>query len=211
MQLPIGPFDYSVRRKWSLAVDGEHLDGYCASSIRCIFLDGDLDDKRLVATLRHEHEHCWEFELGSPATAEDRANFHATVSTSFDKHFAAQGGLESLLKIPIEGLPPLKSRIKQRGEPTIADRVFCGVCNTPVMNGSVFTGESRPLESLGISVLERGFQCPVCGVVQTWVERANREGLPSGEYISAKLLSGGDAAKWIDEHREVFAPYNACD
>jgi hypothetical protein len=207
MQFHVGPYVYSVRRRWSLTCDGEPLDGYCASSIHCIFLDGALDDAALVETLRHEHSHAWAFHVGEPRTPEDRANFTATVGGAFDGEFAAQGGLDALKALPIEGLPPTKSKPTTMNHMTITDRVECGNCGAPIMCGSIYTGAPRLSAKAGITLVARGCQCPVCDRVQVWDERATPDGLPLGEYFNVRFLVGPDADEWLREHAR-HCPYN---
>jgi hypothetical protein len=102
----IGPWRYVVRRRWGLTCDGGRCDGLCACSTRTIWLDGQLREDIMEGVLRHEHVHAWENEVGTPRTSEDRACFVATVSAAFQKEYTEQGGFESLLQIPIEGLDP---------------------------------------------------------------------------------------------------------
>lgn len=210
MIFKVGPFQYVVRRTWALTLDGDPVDGFCASTSRCIYLDGDLEADALVSTLRHEHEHAWEYEVGQPRTAEDRANFMATVGTSFDQQFSDQGGTTALINTPIEGIANPRRRLAQKTEPIFTDRVHCGGCGTQIMAGSIYSSEPMALEQSGIVVLERGCQCPVCDRVQVWTERSTADGLPAGEYLRARMLAGAEAVKWLDEHRELYAPFNDC-
>lgn len=207
VQFNVGPFTYIVHRQWCLTLDGEPIDGYCASTIRCIFLDADLDDVALESTLMHEHEHAWEFELAPPRTPEDRANFHTTVSLSFREQFDEQGGLDALKIVPVEGLPPQKGKV-QKGDPRFSDRVYCGGCGAAIMSGSIYSSEPRHLLQAGLSVLDRGCKCPACDKVQVWTERATPDGLPTGEFLRARLLDGSEAVQWIDEHRGLCTPFN---
>jgi hypothetical protein len=102
----IGPFPYRVLRRRNLRAHGERLDGFCASSARCLWLDADLDDIAIVSTLRHEHAHAWAIEVSHPHSSEDVACFTAAVGTAFDMDFTAQGGLAKLRALPIDGARP---------------------------------------------------------------------------------------------------------
>lgn len=207
MKFEIASIPYLVRRLWSLALDGDRVDGYAAANSRTIYLDGDLDEIGVLATLREEHAHAWEFELGEPTFMRDRARYIALIGSSFEQQFADQGGSAALAAIPIEGNRPTKRPPIQSREMRYSDRASCGACGAEVMCGSIFSGPLDQLEESGITVISRGFECPVCGRVQRWRERATKDGLPSGEYIDASLLSGAEAEAWLAKHR-VHAPYN---
>lgn len=207
MQFQVGAYSYSVRRRWSLVLDGEPIDGYCASSIRCIFLDGELEDDVLVETLRHEHTHAWEFQVGAPSTPEDLANFTATVGAAFDREFMEQGGLEALKLLPIEGVRPTRAKAAPMNHMTITDRIECGNCGAAIMCGSIYTGDPRVAEKVGLTIVSRGCQCPVCDRVQVWDERATPAGIPLGEYFNVRFLAGEAADEWLSEH-PLHCPYN---
>jgi hypothetical protein len=207
MQFIIGTRVYSVRRQWNLTCDGERLDGLCAYSSHTIWLDGDLSEEVIVEVLRHEHQHSWEAETCIPHTAEDRANLTATVGAAFDAEFTAQGGLAALLEIPIEGLRPEVKRNKAEVSFNISDRRNCGTCGCEVMVGSIDTAEARMVESVGMYMLERGFECPACGSVQVWDEQCTRDGIPLGKFFNPRILSGVEAGEWLGSHRELCTPY----
>lgn len=207
MQFTIGTRVYHVRRKWDLSCDGEKCEGLCDYSRRLLWLDGELLEDTIIDTLRHEHVHAWEAEVGATRTTEDRANFISTVSAAFDAEFANQGGLDALLAVPIEGLRPSKQNAPPLRSLTICDRIECGRCFTPVMAGSIYTSEPHISGSTGVRMVHRGMQCPVCDTVQVWQERCSEDGIPLGEFYHARILTGAEAAEWVVAH-PVHAPYN---
>jgi hypothetical protein len=103
MIFSVGTRRYVVRRLWKLSCEGEFLQGLCDWTTRTIWIDGSLALDVAISTLRHEHIHAWEFEVGTPSNQEDRANFGATVGDAFDHEFAQQGGRDRFHEIPIEG------------------------------------------------------------------------------------------------------------
>lgn len=100
MVFRIGTRRYPVIMRRELYVGGKKALGACGR--RIIWLDPDASDESLVHTLRHEHVHAWEFEVGAPEGVEGRANFGATVGAAFDEEFNAQGGVATLRELPIE-------------------------------------------------------------------------------------------------------------
>jgi hypothetical protein len=92
---------YAVERVADLHYGGDRCEGLCSREERTIWLRADLHSAVLESTLRHELYHAWEFEAGAPHDAEERANFHSTVSEAFDHEFNAQGGLAALLALPV--------------------------------------------------------------------------------------------------------------
>lgn len=207
MQFSIGAWTYDIRRRWNLKLDGEAVDGYAASTVRCIFLDGDLDPGAMLVTLRHEHAHAWEFEVGTPRDRESLASFAATVGAAFDKEFAEQGGAAALEAIAIEGTRPARRAPQAMNNMRYTDRIDCGVCGAPIMVGSIAKEEPRLVGETGMSVVPRGCQCPVCESVQTWDERCTAEGMPLGEYLNVRILHGSDKTKWVAAHLELHCPY----
>jgi hypothetical protein len=208
VRFTIGTRQYLVQRRWNLTVDGERLDGLCDASTRTIWLDGDLSQDIIVDVLRHEHQHAWEFELCAPHTMEERAQFTATVGAAFDSDFAAAGGLEVLLAMPIGGYRGERRKHHINANPSAAhDHVHCGRCSAPIMDGSIDSSAVQESTS-GIYYLDRGCRCPVCDAVQVWREHCAPDGTPLGKYFAARILDADQAAEWLDAHPDLFAPYN---
>jgi hypothetical protein len=208
MQFRIGNIVYTVRRKWELKHNGERMDGLCDSTNKLIWLDGEMTGDEVLPILRHEHTHAWAYEVGQPRTFEDLACFAATVADAFDAEFAEQGGIESLMAIPLEGLRPGARKQIEARPLNICDRIECGRCGATIMVGSIFTGTPRVIDSINFVAVDRGCQCPVCDAVQVWSERSTSEGIPIGEFFNAKLLEGDEAREWAEQHRELHSPYN---
>jgi hypothetical protein len=210
MQFHIGTRVYLVKRRWNLTVDNERLDGLCDSSTRTIWLDGDLTEEILVDVLRHEHTHCWEFEVGTPRTPEDRANFTSTVSAAFDAEFAAGGGLPALLAMPIDGTrgKPKTDGGNPMNYRAAYDRVVCGECGAEIMAGSIVSAEPIANDAVGCFMMQRGCRCPVCDAVQVWQERCTADGTPLGEFYKPRLITGPEADAWMEQHQDLHCRYN---
>lgn len=206
MQFAIGTYTFPVRRRWNLSVDGERCNGLCSLVTHTIWLDGELAEEHMVEVLRHEYFHGLEYQWGAGRHDEEsRAQFFATAAGTFEKEFAAQGGLAALLEIPIEGnrpgkRPPITYR-------NLTDRIDCGRCGSQIMSGSIFTGVAELNEEVGIFLVPRGATCPVCDCTMTWMERSTPSGIPLGEFHQPKILDGAEAAEWLSAHA-VHAPYN---
>ncbi len=205
MQFRIGTRAYLVKRQWNLALEGKPVDGLCSASLRAIWLDGELTPETIVGVLRHEHKHAWEFEVGSPCTSEDEANFFSTVSEAFEYEFEQQEGLKALMMLPIEGTNPGTTRPAQQASPIgPIDHVYCGACGDPIMDGSIDRDEPEFIDSLNLHLVSSGCKCPTCGEIQTWKQRCTPEGIPLGEFYGAKILRGPAADKWINERKTVY-------
>lgn len=210
VKFEVGPFTYNIRRQWALKLDGEPVNAFCSSSLRMIYLDADVPEDVVEATLRHEHAHCWEFETAIPSTVEERATFAATVGAAFDRDWNLFGGLPAVMALPIFGIRPTpKPRIERDRDVPLntGDRIECGRCGALISCGSIHSSEPRSSDRANIHVVDRGCRCPVCGVVQVWVERVSRDGFPLGEFFSAKLLSGAEAERWLAEHPDLPCRY----
>jgi hypothetical protein len=207
MHFRIGTHVYNVRRKWDLRQNGQKADGLCDSTTKTIWLDADLFPTEILPVLRHEHVHAWQFETATPSTFEEQATFSATVGDAFDEEFGAQGGLDALIALPVDGLRgERRAPVQQRLD--IPDRIQCGRCGAEIMAGSIHSGAPTLIESVAIMAIERGCACPVCDAVQTWLERCTPDGVPLGGFLRPKLLSGEAAREWLSAHPELPSPYN---
>lgn len=202
MQFEIGHKPYTVARRWQLTIDGDRCRGLTLHKTHQILLDGDLPDSELLDVLRHEHFHAWEYVVGFVRhNEEQRARFHEMVTGTFERDFAAGGGLDAVLALPIEG--EREQAPQKRGIPntpmSVIDRRSCGCCGTEVAAGSIASG--KPIEIAPQTfVLDRWMVCPCCSGLTKWRERCDTHGIPNGGIVSAEVLTGRAALDYAEAH-----------
>lgn len=102
IKFDIGPAVYVVRRVRGLRLDGEAVQGLIDCDKLIIAVDDEVLDRTVVEDiLRHEHAHAWEWHVGKPGGAEQRAQWVATVGATFDRDLRRAGGLTAFYKLPV--------------------------------------------------------------------------------------------------------------
>lgn len=209
MKLSVGPFDYAIRRQWRLT-DGDRLRPVALNGLTIfhelvIWIDAELKDEYAIATLRHEFSEAWAHHCGEPSDHEGRRQSEATIGTSFDQQFTAQGGLAAFLAIPVEGMPsedktessaPTQPKAQEKSY-RVTDTIVCPGCESHIRTAGCTTSAAK-LNDAGIFVVHRWLLCDACDSVIAWCERSTPEGFPLGEYFRASILRGNDARCYID-------------
>lgn len=208
MQFHIGPATYTVFRQYDLSLDGEPVQGLIDCDAQTITIDGLIETRTtFVDILRHEHAHAWEWHVGKPGTAEQRAQWTATVGETFDRDFQAAGGGAGFLALPVRGTRPVPAGRKLPAfSAAYLQQRACGACGQSVTAGSI--GAGTPQNAGGGQTVERWMRCPVCTVVTVWRESCDADGTPSGGIIRARVVSGLEAAAWMSEHPTPECEWN---
>ena len=94
MYLNVGPWRYEVliSSKPLHNAKGEEVDGLAVDHQRILWLAESARGERRLEAFGHEAYHAFEYHFGCPKTAEDRANFHASVTAAIQQCLSRSGG-----------------------------------------------------------------------------------------------------------------------
>ena len=211
MQFRVGPYTYTlvVSDRAIFDADGNELEGVAVEGRRLIILSPIVEPERRPEVACHELYHAFTFAFPAPRTEEEIADFTGLVARQFHQELHEQGGRQALMQMVPRRVPHLGRPAPARSLPFArdvigpGDRIPCGVCDAPVMCGSIRNGAPELHQPTGRLRMERWMHCEACGSVQAWMEWCAADGTPLGEFVSnpaPKLYRGAEAGRFVADH-----------